>query len=57
MIGKLNLPANITFLKDMGGGGGFGQFYTIAGSLEIALFDWLLVVLLYSQDGDDSLSN
>lgn len=22
MIGKLNLPANITFLKDMGGGGG-----------------------------------
>lgn len=55
MIGKLNLPANITFLKDMGGG--FGQFYTIAGSLEIALFDWLLVVLLYSQDGDDSLSN
>lgn len=51
MIGKLNLPANITFLKD--GGGGFGQFYTIV----IALFDWLLVVLLYSQAGDDSLSN
>lgn len=51
MIGKLNLPASITFLKDMGGG--FGQFYTI----EIALFDWLLLVLLYSQAGDDSLSN
>lgn len=53
MIGKLNLPANCKHhISER-----FGQFYTIAGSLEIALFDWLLVVLLYSQDGDDSLSN
>lgn len=26
MIGKLNLPANITFLKDMGGGGDLVSF-------------------------------
>lgn len=29
MIGKLNLPANITFLKDMGGGWGGGGIWSV----------------------------